>query len=72
VFRKEIFEYLYEGEELVIEPFQRLIAKKLLSTHPYAGFWRSMDTFKDKQQLDELVSQGVAPWELWKQPHENA
>jgi glucose-1-phosphate cytidylyltransferase len=34
--------------------------------HPYSGFWKSMDTFKEKQELDELYSRELAPWQLWK------
>jgi glucose-1-phosphate cytidylyltransferase len=66
VLRTSIFDYMKEGEELVVEPFQRLIRKKLLMTVPYDGFWRTMDTFKDKIQLDEMVSKGTTPWEVWK------
>ncbi len=66
VFNRSIFDYIKAGEELVQEPFQRLIAEKKLVAHAYDGFWRSMDTFKEKQELDELYSQGVAPWQLWK------
>jgi glucose-1-phosphate cytidylyltransferase len=66
VFNRSIFDYIGAGEELVQEPFQRLIAEKKLVAHAYDGFWRSMDTFKEKQELDELYSQGVAPWQLWR------
>jgi len=66
VLRREIFDYMNPGEELVLEPFQRLIAKRQLLAVPYDGFWRNMDTFKDKMQLDELVSQGKIPWQLWQ------
>jgi glucose-1-phosphate cytidylyltransferase len=66
VLRTSIFDYMKEGEELVVEPFQRLIRKKLLMTVPYDGFWRTMDTFKDKIQLDEMVAKGATPWEVWK------
>jgi glucose-1-phosphate cytidylyltransferase len=65
-FRNEIFEYLRPGEELVIEPFQRLMDNKQLLAVPYDGFWRNMDTFKDKMQLDELLTRGVGPWQVWK------
>lgn len=65
-FRSEIFDYMEKGEELVEQPFQRLIAKKKLLAHPYDGFWTSMDTFKDKQVLDEMYARGDAPWEVWK------
>jgi glucose-1-phosphate cytidylyltransferase len=65
VFRQEIFEYMQEGEELVLEPFQRLMAKRQLLAVPYQGFWRPMDTFKDKIQLDDMAAKGPGPWELW-------
>ena len=65
VLRKEIFDYMKENEELIIEPFQRLMAKRRVVAVPHDGFWRSMDTFKDKLELDELVSKGRAPWQVW-------
>jgi glucose-1-phosphate cytidylyltransferase len=70
IFRNEIFEYLKEGEELVQQPFQRLIERKQLISHPHDGFFSSMDTFKDKQVLDDLYNSGKAPWEVWKQDGE--
>ena len=63
--RSEIFEYMNPGEELILEPFQRLIAKRELVAVPYDGFWQNMDTFKDKLQLDEMAAQGRAPWQVW-------
>lgn len=66
VLRKEIFQYLREGEELVQEPFQRLVKEEQLITYKYEGFWKSMDTFKDKQRFDEMHSNGKTPWEVWK------
>jgi glucose-1-phosphate cytidylyltransferase len=65
-FRKEIFDYMQPGEELVLEPFDRLLKAGQLIAHPYDGFWRGMDTFKDKQGLDDLYARGAAPWEVWK------
>lgn len=62
--RNEIFNYIHPGEELVREPFQRLIEKKALLAYKYSGFWQCMDTFKDKQHLEEL-NQTVAPWKVW-------
>ena len=67
IFRRSIFEYVNAGEELVHEPFRRLIQAKQLIAHPYDGFWKSMDTFKEKQELDDLYSREIAPWQLWKQ-----
>ena len=65
MFRREIFDYMQTGEELVEQPFQRLIAADQLHAYPYDGFTASMDTFKDKQHFDELYSKGKAPWEVW-------
>jgi len=66
VFRQEIFDYMEEAEELVIEPFQRLIEKDLLMGYRYNRFW-CMDTFKEQQELTDLLNQGVAPWEVWRE-----
>jgi len=66
VFKKEIFDYLRAGEELVLDPFQRLIAKNELITYKYDGFFACMDTFKEKQQFDDMYASGNTPWEVWK------
>jgi glucose-1-phosphate cytidylyltransferase len=66
VFRGAIFNWMKEGEELVEEPFQRLAAAGKLFAYPYDGFWACMDTFKDKQLLEDLYTRGQVPWEVWK------
>jgi glucose-1-phosphate cytidylyltransferase len=66
VLKKDIFSYMRPGEELVIEPFQRLIRKQQLAAYEYDGFFAAMDTFKDKQQLDDLYECGRPPWEVWR------
>lgn len=66
VFKKEIFNYMRDKEELVMEPFHRLLREKQLIGYSYDGFWASMDTFKDKQLLESLYATGAAPWEIWK------
>ena len=65
IFKEEIFNYMKEGEELVREPFRRLVSEKQLLAYPYEGFWACMDTFKDKQHLDDLYAKGKAPWQVW-------
>jgi glucose-1-phosphate cytidylyltransferase len=65
VFRKEIFHFMKDGEELLHEPFQRLVAKQKLLAYKYDGFWAAMDTFKDKQMLDDIYASGRAPWQVW-------
>jgi glucose-1-phosphate cytidylyltransferase len=65
VLRNEIFDYMEPGDELVVQPFKRLIAKDLLLGYQHPGFW-AMDTFKEQQELTDQYLQGRAPWELWK------
>jgi glucose-1-phosphate cytidylyltransferase len=65
VFRKEIFQYMKDGEELLFEPFQRLLEQQKLLAYKYDGFWAAMDTFKDKQTLEDIFSRGDAPWAVW-------
>jgi glucose-1-phosphate cytidylyltransferase len=65
-FRHEIFDYLKEGEDLVQEPFQRLIGVQRLAAYRHEGFWACMDTFKDKQAFDDMDTRGDTPWQVWK------
>lgn len=67
VFRQAIFDYLRPGEELVEQPFQRLLAVGELTAYRYQGFWATMDTPKDKLVLDHLHAQGSPPWEVWRE-----
>jgi glucose-1-phosphate cytidylyltransferase len=64
VFRREIFDYIRDGEELVLEPFNRLIAKGALMAYRYDGFWRNMDTLRDRQVLEEMIESGKTLWRL--------
>lgn len=64
VFRNEIFREINAGEELVRQPFERLIKRQALLAHKCTGFWQCMDTFKDKQRLEEL-NEGRPPWKVW-------
>ena len=66
--KQEIFDYLHEGEELVYEPFRRLIAERQLITYRHDGFFMCMDTFKEKRMIDDMIAAGNAPWEVWKHP----
>ena len=62
--RPKIFEYMREGEELVVEPFQRLIEADQLMAYKHEGFWRAMDTLRDRQVLEEMAEKGYTPWRL--------
>ena len=62
IMRPEIFDYMRDGEELVLEPFSRLIAEDKLMAYRHESFWRSMDTLRDRQTLEDLVEEGEMPW----------
>jgi glucose-1-phosphate cytidylyltransferase len=67
IFRRDIFRYIHDGDELVLEPFQRLVHAGRLHAYPYDGFWLPMDTAKDKKRIEDLYAQGNPPWEVWRQ-----
>lgn len=71
ILRKEIFDNMEYGDEIVNEPFRRLIEKKALVSWEHEGFWASMDTFKDKKSIDDIYSEGNPPWEVWNKDHRN-
>ncbi|HZR91927.1 MAG TPA: sugar phosphate nucleotidyltransferase [Gaiellaceae bacterium] len=64
VFRRELLDYIRPGEDLVEEPFRRLVAERKLAAYPYDGFWAPMDTLKDKHVLESLLESGQAPWRM--------
>jgi glucose-1-phosphate cytidylyltransferase len=66
IFRPEIFDYLGPGEELVEEPFARLIAAGKLQGDPYDGYWAPMDTLKEVQALQQAFDTGRPPWAVWQ------
>jgi glucose-1-phosphate cytidylyltransferase len=66
VLRGDIFDAMEPGDELVYAPFRRLAERQKLLGYPYRGFWTSMDTFKERQQLEDLWSEGTAPWAVWE------
>ncbi len=65
ILRREIFDNLNPGEEIVEEGFARLIAQNRLYAHKHSGFWMPMDTFKEKQAFDDMAARGVTPWRVW-------
>ena len=65
VFKKEVFSYIEDGDELVEKPFSRLIGDKRLIAMRWDGFWQCMDTFKDKITFDRMEARGQCPWMVW-------
>jgi glucose-1-phosphate cytidylyltransferase len=64
IMRPEIFDYMEDGEELVVEPFLRLIADDKLLAYKHVGFWRAMDTLRDRQVLEAMIERGQTPWRV--------
>jgi len=65
VLGNKIFDYMEAGDELVDQPFKRLIKEEKLTVVRHEGFWQSMDTLKDKISFDRMYARGHSPWELW-------
>jgi glucose-1-phosphate cytidylyltransferase len=64
-FEPGVFAYLDEGSVLEREPLERLAADGQLRAYRHTGFWDCMDTYKDAVLLDDLWTQGRAPWKVW-------
>jgi glucose-1-phosphate cytidylyltransferase len=65
VMRPQIFDALIEGEDIVPHALDRLHPKGQLMAQRYTGFWRAVDTFKDRAEMEDLALRGAAPWMLW-------
>lgn len=71
VLRQGIFDYLNEGEDLVMNACVRAAVDEKMRAVPYDGFWAPMDTLKERAQLEDLHRRRVSPWALWdKRPPE--
>lgn len=66
VLNPEIFEYI-DGDSTVFEkaPLERIAAEGQLKAFMHKGFWKCMDTQRDRQQLEEMTASGKAPWMVW-------
>lgn len=65
VLRQDIFDYLHEGEDLVMDACVRAAADGRMLAIPYDGFWAPMDTLKERSRLEDLYRSGESPWTLW-------
>lgn len=66
VMRPAIFDALRDGEDIVPHALNRLYPTGRLMAQRYTGFWRAVDTFKDRAEMEDLCRKGAAPWMLWK------
>lgn len=67
VCQPEVFEYIKEGDKTIFErnPLESLANDEQLFTYKHRGFWKPMDTLRDKNQLEEMLDQNTAPWIKW-------
>jgi len=66
VFKNDIFNYLEQDDILEEDCFKRLIENNQLSAYKHHGFWKSMDTFKENIELNEMWNSGTALWLNWE------
>ena len=62
----DIFDYI-DGTSIVFEkePLERAAKEGQLMAFKHTGFWKCMDTQRDKMQLEEMWESGNAPWKVW-------
>jgi glucose-1-phosphate cytidylyltransferase len=66
VLRQEIFDYLDEGDDLVMDGCLRAAREGKMLAARYDGFWAPMDTLKERSALETAYKQGISPWALWR------
>jgi len=68
VVEPNIFAYLTSGNDTVLEkePLEKLAVEGQIAAYMHTGFWKSMDTLKDKNDLTDVWYKDNAPWALWK------
>lgn len=67
IFTQEIFNHIDPSDDLPEKTFPHLVKKGLLAAYPYKGMFLTMDTFKEKQTLDDMHAAGNTPWQVWKE-----
>jgi glucose-1-phosphate cytidylyltransferase len=67
VLKQDIFDYLDEGEDLVMDAYARAAGDGRMLAIPYDGFWATMDTLKERSRLEDLYRTGQCPWAVWEE-----
>ncbi|WP_417327698.1 glucose-1-phosphate cytidylyltransferase [Halarcobacter sp.] len=63
----KVFDYITQGDSTIFEqePLMNLAKDGEIYTYKHDGFWKPMDTLRDKQQLEKLWETKKAPWKVW-------
>ena len=63
----KVFDYIENNDKCVFErePLENLAKDNELYTFKHKGFWKPMDTLRDKAQLEDMVDSGLIPWKKW-------
>lgn len=64
----KVFDYIGEGDNVTFEkePLEKIAEENQLNAYKHYGFWRPMDTLREKTELTELWTKGNAPWAVWQ------
>lgn len=67
VCERRLFDYINDGDRTMLErePLQSLAKDGQLCAYYHSGFWKCMDTLRDKQELNRMWHGGQAPWKTW-------
>lgn len=65
----KVFDYITEGDATVFEqtPLVNLAKDGEINAFKHSGFWKPMDTLRDKVSLNEMYDKNEAPWTVWEQ-----
>ncbi len=63
----KVFDYITLGNNTVFEqePLKKMAKEGEIYTYKHKGFWKPMDTLRDKIRLSELWDSNLAPWKIW-------
>ena len=64
----QVLDYIGEGDDITFEkePLESIAKENQLNAYKHYGFWRPMDTLREKKELTELWTTGKAPWAVWE------
>ena len=67
VLEPEIFQYIENDDQSIWErtPLESLASENQLMAYKHEGFWRPMDTLRDKIELESMWNSNQCEWKLW-------